>query len=100
MLTDNTQTLISAQSSLTTLKSNNFIILDELNANVTGLPNLVSYSTDVLGYIGPNDLASTTFQIGLGPNYVFLSGITLSHNGLIYIIIGDANLWPRDPLIS
>jgi hypothetical protein len=31
---------------------------------------------------------------------MFIEGLTLANNGLIYFIVGDPNLWTRDPLVS
>lgn len=74
---------------------------DELNTNVTGLPNLFNYTNNALSYIGTNVINNLgSFRIDAGPNYLFVEGITLSNNGLIYFIVGDPNLWKRDPLVS
>lgn len=36
----------------------------------------------------------------MGPNYLYFYHVTLAHDGLIYVIVGDPTVWPRDPLIS
>jgi hypothetical protein len=75
--------------------------LDELNANVTGLPTLVNYSLNTQSYIGPNAITNlTSFRVDAGPSYLFVEGITLQQNGLIYFIIGDPTTWTRSPLVS
>jgi hypothetical protein len=75
--------------------------LDELNANVTGLPTLANYSLNTQSYIGPNAITNlTSFRVDAGPSYLFVEGITLQQNGLIYFIIGDPTTWTRAPLVS
>ncbi len=52
-------------------------------------------------YIGSNSITNlTSFRIDAGPNYLFIEGITLSQNGLIYFIVGDPTKWTRAPLVS
>lgn len=41
-----------------------------------------------------------SFRIDDGPSYLFIEGITLNQNGLIYIIVGDPKSWPRAPIVS
>lgn len=68
---------------------------------------LSSYTPSSAAYAGTaNDFVSTPF-IDVGPNYVYIYGMQLPNNGLIYVIIGthsfdlgDTTLWSRDPTIS
>jgi hypothetical protein len=55
-----------------------------------------------VSYVGSNSFtnAEGSFRIDLGPSYMFIEGLTLANNGLIYFIVGDPNLWTRDPLVS
>lgn len=54
-----------------------------------------------LSYIGSNSINNIgSFRIDAGPSYLYVEGITLNNNGLIYFIVGDPNLWKRDPLVS
>lgn len=102
LLSDATRPPIVTESSLINLKSIFFINnLDELNTNVTGLPNLYNYTVNSLSYIGANGVNNLgSFRIDAGPSYLFVEGVTLNNNGLIYYIVGDPNLWKRDPLVS
>ena len=62
------------------------------------MPALVSLDTSA-----PTDIGPTTFSIGhldVGPDYIYINGMTLDADGLIYVIVGEANLWPRAPVIS
>ena len=53
-----------------------------------GISSLTSYTTASAAYIGTgNDLVSSPF-VDIGPNYVYIYGMTLPNNGLIYVIIG------------
>ena len=36
----------------------------------------------------------------VGPDYVYVSGLALDNNGLIYVIVGQSSLWTRAPVIS
>lgn len=65
------------------------------------MPNLYNYTINSLSYIGTNAISNLgSFRIDAGPSYLFVEGITLNNNGLIYFIVGDPNLWTRDPLVS
>jgi hypothetical protein len=100
-LVDGTQPLIATQSSLAALQSNFLINLDNLNANVTGLPSLSSYSVDSISYIGSNSISNSgSYRVSTGSNYLYIEGLTLSNNGLIYVMVGDPSIWARDPLVS
>ena len=70
-----------------------------LNTNVTGLPTVVSVSSNTISFVGNNDI-SGTFRVGAGPNYVYIDNLQLNNNGLIYVIIGTSAAWDRDPVIS
>jgi hypothetical protein len=95
-----------SESALTNLKGNILyynikIYLGELTANVTGLPTLYSYSLNTLSYNGANNIDSTvTYRVDTGPSYVFVEGLTLLNDGIIYVIIGNKDLWTRDPTVS
>jgi hypothetical protein len=66
---------------------------------VTGLPTLVSCTVSSAGYAGSNAVTGT-FSYGVGPNFLYFYNVALSHNGLIYVIVGDPTSWTRDPVIS
>lgn len=51
-------------------------------------------------YVGVNDVVSTSIRVDVGPTWVYVSGMTMPHNGIIYVIIGKDSLWPRPPVIS
>jgi hypothetical protein len=65
-----------------------------------GLPALSSMTASVQPYIGANDINPSSVYIDIGPSYVYVSGMTMPHNGIIYIIIGQDSLWTRAPVIS
>ena len=67
---------------------------------MVGLPALVSMTPSAASYVGTNDIRSYTINVDIGPTYVYVSGMTMPHNGIIYVIIGQDSLWPRAPLIS
>lgn len=69
-------------------------------ANVVGLPALTSITASVQPYTGANDIDSSSINVDVGPNYAYVSGITMPHNGIIYVIIGQNSVWTRDPVIS
>lgn len=66
---------------------------------MTGLPLLTSCTTNSLSYVGANDITGS-FSVSMGPNYVYIANLALAHNGLVYVIIGNNNLWTRPPVIS
>lgn len=70
-----------------------------MNSQVTGIPTLLSVSTNAPTFIGLNSL-SGSFNLGVGPNYVYIDNLQLAQNGLVYVIIGNTALWPRAPVIS
>jgi hypothetical protein len=62
---------------------------------------LANYSLNTQSYIGPNAITNlTSFRVDAGPSYLFVEGITLQQNGLIYFIVGDPTTWTRAPLVS
>ena len=63
------------------------LFIDEINNNVVGLPHLDSYNVNAISYSGVNSITSEPF-ISVGPQYMFMTGLTLSSNGLVYIIVG------------
>ena len=63
-----------------------------------GLPALVSLTTSVASTVGPNVLSMG--HVDVGPDYLYIDGMTLDTDGLIYVIVGEASLWPRAPVIS
>ena len=65
-----------------------------------GLPALSSMTVSAQPYIGANDINPSSVYIDIGPSYVYVSGMTMPHNGIIYIIIGQDSLWTRAPVIS
>lgn len=70
-----------------------------LNANVTGLPTLVSTSVNSPSYVGTNDFSGTP-SYGIGPNFIYVTNLQLQHSGLVYVIIGDNTVWTRAPVVS
>lgn len=97
-ISDNSTAIIAATSSAT-LTSNQFIYLDLLNNNVTGLPTLTSSTVDNVSYVGPNDISGSV-TYGVGPNYFYIYNVVLTNNGLVYVIVGDNAVWPRAPVFS
>lgn len=75
------------------------MIIDQL-ANVVGLPSLVSMTPSASSYVGVNDVYVSSINLDVGPTYAYVSGMSMPHNGIIYVIIGQNSLWPRAPLIS
>ena len=54
-----------------------------------------------LSYIGTNAINNLgSIRIDAGPSYLYVEGIKLNNNGLIYFIVGDRTLWTRDPIVS
>lgn len=51
-------------------------------------------------YVGPIDVVGSSINLDIGPNWVYVSGMTMPQNGIIYVMIGQTNVWPRAPLIS
>lgn len=51
-------------------------------------------------YVGANDVVSSSIRVDIGPTWVYVSGMTMPHNGIIYVIIGRNSVWPRAPVIS
>lgn len=51
-------------------------------------------------YVGANDIYSSSINVDVGPTYAYVSAMSMPHNGIIYVIIGQDSLWPRAPLIS
>lgn len=51
-------------------------------------------------YVGTNDVVSSSIRVDIGPTWVYVSGMTMPHNGIIYVIIGRNSLWSRAPVIS
>ena len=49
--------------------------------------------------MGPNDV-SGTFSLGIGPNFIYIYNLQLSHTGIVYVIVGDNSVWSRAPVIS
>jgi hypothetical protein len=85
------------------------IYLDDINNNVIGIPVLINYTVSTTSFVGFQDFTSPeNIFIDVGPTYVYVYGMTLPNNGLIYVMIGNYNLlsignrniWSRDPLIS
>jgi len=70
-----------------------------LNSNVTGLPTIVSMSTNSASYVGANDVSGTV-NVGIGPNFIYISNLALQNPGLVYVIVGDNSVWPRAPVVS
>lgn len=69
-------------------------------SNVVNLTKVAYVSPSAPAYVGPNDINPASIFVDTGPNYVYVQGITMPHNGIIYIIIGDASVWHRHPVIS
>jgi hypothetical protein len=69
-------------------------------AHVVGLPALVSMTPSAASYVGANDVNYNSINVDIGPTYVYVSGMTMPHNGIIYVIIGQDSVWTRAPLIS
>ena len=54
-----------------------------------------------MSYIGANNIDPTvTYRVDIGPTYVFIEGLKLLNDGIIYVIIGSKDLWTRDPTVS
>lgn len=70
-----------------------------LNSNVTGLPTLVSTSINAVSYVGANDFSGTP-SVGIGPNFIYVADLALQYSGLVYVIVGDNQVWPRAPVVS
>jgi hypothetical protein len=51
-------------------------------------------------YIGSNDMINGTIFVDVGPTYIYVQGMKVQNDGIIYIIIGEDNLWKTDPVIS
>lgn len=50
-------------------------------------------------YTGANSISgSVTYSSG--PNFLYIYNLALQNNGMVYIIVGDPNVWPRAPVIS
>ena len=70
-----------------------------LNSNVTGLPTIISTTTNSASYVGSNDISGTP-NVGIGPNFIYITNLILSKQGLVYVIVGDNTVWTRAPVIS
>ena len=60
---------------------------------------MLSYNTNSLSYVGANEIVGTPL-IDTGISYMYIQGVKLNNDGLVYIIVGDSTVWDRDPLIS
>jgi hypothetical protein len=69
-------------------------------SNVADLTKVAYVSPSAPAYVGLNDINPSSIFVDVGPNYVYVQGMTMPHNGIIYIIIGLDSLWYRDPVIS
>lgn len=52
------------------------------------MATLMSYGSSTAAYIGVGNDFVNDIYVDVGPNYVYIYGMKLNHNGLIYIIIG------------
>ena len=68
--------------------------------NVVGLPTVLSLDDSVTTYVGDNDVNANSMYVDIGPTYVYVYAMTMSNDGLIYVIIGEDSLWSRAPTIS
>lgn len=59
---------------------------------------MVSLDTSAATDVGPN--VFTGGHLDVGPDYVYIQGMQLDTDGLIYVIAGEASLWSRAPVIS
>jgi hypothetical protein len=57
-------------------------------------------TSSAASYVGANDITSSSIFVDVGPTYAYIQGMTMAHNGIIYVIIGDNAVWPRAPVIS
>jgi len=39
-------------------------------------------------YVGVNDVIPSSIYVDVGPNYIYVHGMTMPNNGIIYIIVG------------
>ena len=39
-------------------------------------------------YVGANDVIYSSIYLDVGPNYIYVQGMTMPNNGIIYIIAG------------
>lgn len=67
---------------------------------MVGLPAVVSMTPSAASYVGAIDVVASSINVDVGPTWVYVSGMTMAQNGIIYVIIGQTALWPRAPLIS
>ena len=65
-----------------------------------GLPAVQFVAPSVAAYVSTNDVVASSIYVDVGPNYVYVHGMTMPNNGIIYVIVGKESVWPRDPLIS
>lgn len=54
---------------------------------MVGLPTLQSIDVAEDAQVGSNDLTSSPY-VDIGPTWVYVEGMKMSNNGLIYVIIG------------
>lgn len=58
-----------------------------------GLPTVLSLDDSVTTYVGDNDVNANALYVDIGPTYVYVYGMALPNDGLIYVIIGEDSLW-------
>lgn len=60
-----------------------------------GLPTLLSMNSSETSYVGNSVDFDGDFNVDVGPTYVYVEGMKLTNDGIIYVIIGEDELWPR-----
>jgi hypothetical protein len=69
-------------------------------SSIVGLASVLVLTPSVPTYIGSNEMIPDTIFVDVGPTYVYVQGLILPNDGLIYITIGEDALWKDDPVIS
>jgi hypothetical protein len=80
--------------------SENFDYLKEELGKVVGLPPVVSITPSVSTYVGPNSIYADRIYMDAGADYLYIHGITMPNDGLVYLMIAKQGQWERAPFIS